>query len=429
MRISYDPNENNLGKSVGCGILIFLIGWMLLLAFNDQLGMATIIGIILILIGCIRSGFKKTSNRRGRSSKPRQSNKLEIRAQLREDTHEGISFDLYEFQLKGEITPKFITNPVAKISLFDVSDPRLPQPVYAHNEALQAKNSRAYEGVFNFETSLNSGATLSDWVSVIGVPEILLDLPYSGARKIRVDLKIYDKSDGSIKSLSQTHFEIVSKDKGYLEIFENESTAHAESLKLAMCIAASDGRFDHCEVEVIKRWGDKMVADLNSAQKNTKRDILNEALSYATDQIRLGRREQLEAEAARNLHAIGEKPFLYEAYELCLHVLKADGEAHPEELAQLSRISKQMGLDEAKVRLLSNTHLADVEVTITEDASSNEKILGITPDMSVDEIKRHLRKESKKYQSRSTHKDEKIRKQAKKMLDLIGDVRAQYSSQ
>ena len=158
----------------------------------------------------------------------------------------------------------------------------------------------------------------------------------------------------------------------------------------------------------------------------SRHEALNDALSEATREIRANRLSQLEADAIEVLRNKGEVRFLYDAYELCLNVLKADGEAHPEEMDQLTRISRKLGLDETKVRILTDRHLADVDFKPVGDASEDDQILGVTDDMSKEEIRKHLNKLNKKHQARLQHDKPEVRKKSKEWIERIAQARVRH---
>jgi hypothetical protein len=54
-----------------------------------------------------------------------------------------------------------------------------------------------------------------------------------------------------------------------------------------------------------------------------------------------------------------------------------------------------------------------------------DQLLGIRPDMPLDEVRAHLRREYQKWNARVTHADPAIREQADRMLELIARARAE----
>jgi tellurite resistance protein len=237
---------------------------------------------------------------------------------------------------------------------------------------------------------------------------------------------VSDESNGQLVASADTIWTTTVEGVGYLEMEDEASAAQAASLQLAMCMAAADGQVDDHEVAVIKEWGEKTVNALPAGRQSARRSILNDALQNATREIRSNRVLKLEEDSVEFLKAKGEVRFLYDAYELCLNVLKADGEAHPEEMGQLTRLARKLGLDEAKVRILTDRHLANVDFAQVEDESQDDHILGITSDMSKDQIRRHLNKLYQKHQARTQHDNPEVTSKAKEWLDRIARGRVRH---
>lgn len=83
-----------------------------------------------------------------------------------------------------------------------------------------------------------------------------------------------------------------------------------------------------------------------------------------------------------------------------------------------------MNLDKAKIQ-----SMIEKELPITmhsEDSSNNEQLIGITSDMSKSDILKHLRQEYTKWNSRITNSDPKVQEQAKKMIEIISELRTKY---
>ena len=95
-------------------------------------------------------------------------------------------------------------------------------------------------------------------------------------------------------------------------------------------------------------------------------------------------------------------------------------------MAELSNMARNLDLDEAKVRMLTDQHTADLQFAPVEGSNAEDQILGITPDMSTDEIRRHLNKLYKKHQARSIHNDPEKAGRAKEWLDRIAAARVRH---
>jgi hypothetical protein len=103
----------------------------------------------------------------------------------------------------------------------------------------------------------------------------------------------------------------------------------------------------------------------------------------------------------------------------------ADVEEVIGEMKILDRIARMLQVDPKTYRSLREQRIAKLS-DVGEVAGNLNTMLGITPDMSPEEVKRHLMAEYRKWNSRVSHSDEKIRARAKEMLLVIGEARAKY---
>ena len=78
--------------------------------------------------------------------------------------------------------------------------------------------------------------------------------------------------------------------------------------------------------------------------------------------------------------------------------------------------------------MLSDKHLLHVEISPMDDSSSADKMLGITEQMSKDEIRRHLNKLFRQYQGLQAHDKEETRRKAAEWLEMIAAARVRHLS-
>jgi len=419
-------NSDNSGCLIAAGVGAILFSFTL---FSDNGGaglVVLVIAIVLIVMGARGSGSGESTPPAIPSSSPLG---LQLMVSTTADRIENQPVKMLEFHIKGMFSAHHrIARPRFEFRMADVTDSlsAAGDPVLCVIDDLQDDDSTEFRFKQNFPDALNAGSGSMEWVRFVGVPVELLGFPQTGNRQIKVSLKVTDLANGQLIAAANAIWSTRVEGVGYLGMEEEESEAQAASLQLAMCIAAADGNVDDDEVAVIKNWGYKSVKALPEARRMSRHEALNDALSEATREIRASRLFQLEADAIEVLKNKGEPRFLYDAYELCLNVLKTDGEAHPQEMAQLTRISRKLGLDETKVRILTDRHLADVEFKPVGDASEDDQILGVTDDMSKEEIRKHLNKLNKKHQARLQHDNPEVRKKSKEWIDRISKARVRH---
>jgi tellurite resistance protein len=424
---------------IGIGVIIFS-----LVSFSNGSGIGGFLlllgGIVLVVMGYSNSGtatpVSQTSNQTlpsASSSVPSAANQRQSTLQLmvltKAEKTGGIPVNFLKFHTKGIFSNhQRIARPCFEFRLVDVTDTAVSEgaPVLCVIDDLQDEHSTEFRFRQILPQALDAGSGSFDWVELCSVPKELLVFPNKGNRSIKATLKVTDVGNGRLIATADTIWTTSVDGLGYLEMEDEESAAQAASLQLAMCIAAADGRVDDDEVAVIKEWGERTVNALPTARQPERRSILNNALSYATREIRANRMPMLESESIHLLNEKDEARFLYDAYELCLQVLKADGEAHPKEMAQLTRLGKKLGLNETKMRILTDRYLANVQFAPVEDESEDDDILGITNDMSKDEIRKHLNKLYQKHQARTQHDNPDVIAKSKEWLDRIARARVRH---
>ena len=106
--------------------------------------------------------------------------------------------------------------------------------------------------------------------------------------------------------------------------------------------------------------------------------------------------------------------------------MAADGIAAPEELEMLDQIASSLKLNNEELNKIRDTNLANLN-TKKMDTDSLEALLNIDTNQSKSEIRSHLRKEFKKWNSRiNTLESEQEKKKAQEMINLIGTARKKY---
>jgi hypothetical protein len=439
-----DKNDNS-GCLTAIGVVLILLA---LSMFGNGAGgggfVVLVVGIGLICVRSYKSGIENQANQASpqpkaqvqirlpppTASPPPTPLSLQLKVSTKTENIEGLSIALLHFHTKGVFSAhRHISRPCFEFRMADVTDAHNNIggiPILCVIDELQDDTSTVFRLQQKFPRALNAGDGSPDWVQFGSVPKDALVFPNTGNRKIKVILRVSDESSGQLITSADTVWTTLVEGTGYLEAEAEESKAQAAILQLAMCIAAADRVVDDDEVSVIKAWGERTVKALPETRQAQRRTTLNEALKIATDEIRALRVPQLEAAAIAVLKGIDEVRMFYDAYELCLHVVKADGEAHPEEMAQLTRVARKLDLDETKIRILTDRHLSDVEFPAAVDESEDDHYLGITGDMSRDEIRKHLNKLFDKHQARTTHDKPEVRTRAKEWLERIATARVRH---
>ena len=107
--------------------------------------------------------------------------------------------------------------------------------------------------------------------------------------------------------------------------------------------------------------------------------------------------------------------------------MAADGEADKEELKQIEKISKLIGIDYNEISKMKDQRLIKLDPS-TASAEGLEEKLGIDPSWNKAKIKKHIISLYGKWNGRLNSLPEGVeRENAQKMLDLIAEARKKYS--
>jgi tellurite resistance protein len=211
---------------------------------------------------------------------------------------------------------------------------------------------------------------------------------------------------------------------GFRESQENKIKIQGWTVQLAIGLAMADGSLARSEGNKIKKWMKEMINEANETDKNKTKVALNKALEIGSVKANEGKTninylcKKIDENAS-----MADK---YDALELCLDVMSADGKADENELQYIEKISKNIGIDYNEITKLKERRMLDLELPSAEEADV-DKTLGINPSWTKEEKKKHVMSLYRKYNGRiNSAKDEQQKKNAQTMLDLCGRAMKKY---
>ena len=130
---------------------------------------------------------------------------------------------------------------------------------------------------------------------------------------------------------------------------------------------------------------------------------------------------------------VASKNLKYEAIELCLEVLSADGIAEEAELNMLRGLSTKLNLNFDEVQKLKDKIFMTTNIDITlpsgNQAASDESFVGMDPNLSKPDALAFISKEYRKWNSRlNTLNAGNQRDHAQKMLDTLAKLRKKHEA-
>jgi tellurite resistance protein len=342
-----------------------------------------------------------------------------------------------DVQIKGLIPIHSVTNIGFIISVFDETDGEL-EPVISVLDSFQEVDSVVYQTRIEVgELRPNQG--LVEWVSVGTVIPELIEPPYKGDRNlvvlvrmvdwddppaIRQGFTVTDREEDKVICNQRLRFSHVFKNKGYQEASEDREEATSICLKIGVAVAMADGSLDDSEGEALKQWVIKTIEHHGKEKQTALKKLYNDAMRDAY--IKARESELTLSDLTYRLNEIGDKTTKYEAIELCMEVMAADGVADAAELNIIRKIAESLDLDLDEVETLRDQKIIGLNANVTDHASI-EEMLHIDPDLSADQIKKKLRSEFQKWNNRlNTLPEGEERQNAQLMLERIAEARKKY---
>ncbi|VGO23135.1 TerB family tellurite resistance protein [Pontiella sulfatireligans] len=377
-----------------------------------------ILGIIAIIVvfGFIRAGLGAVGNlATGKTASG--DIPFKVRATKSTETFEGSQYEVIKVEMKGGITAPF-QGYAATLSLtaMDVTGGK-KEPIVCTLDALQLGDTPVLAFISDFPLPYQANV-LQNWIDVVSIPIDTLVFPRKGMRTVKflVDIKGTNAS-----STCTTTYDF--KDAGYMEARENREKLEVYTVQLAFAVSSADGEVHQDEAHIIREWIRKRVEMSSDAE--AAKDRLNNTIKQELESFKCGKLRDVK-DVCKLMLDVASVADRYDALELCLKVAQADGVAEEDELRMVNQLADLLGVDQDRFRAMRDKHFAAV-IQNQSGVLNVDELLGITSDMSEREIKKHLRQEFQKWNQLAAHKDAAKREQAKEMLDLIGQKRAELS--
>jgi len=382
------------------------------------MGWLIVIGIIVWVVIANANGGSSSSPSSGYGSN--SSGEFRIRVREEDELFGETMIRVFIVEMRGSIiAPHDGYTATTELFVADVTTGE-KSPIISSIDLLQAEDSVA----LGFKTSQKipyQMSSINNWISLVKIPVDTLTFPRSGTRKLEFFVHV-----GGTSASSKTTATYTCSEPGYLDARDNRKKFEAKAVELAFSVSASDGDVDRAEAAIIKSWIKKRVAMASDSDAEVVKEKLNQSITNAYETFHDGGTHDVH-NICETLKAVATTAERYEALELCLQVAKADGVAEQDELEMLETLAESLDIDKDKYRAMRDKHLTpdmhDLDIT------DIDQLLGLHSNMSLSEKKKHLREEFKKWNQLSEHKDAEKREQAKEMLVLIGQKRAELKNE
>ncbi len=308
-----------------------------------------------------------------------------------------------------------------KTTLSDVTDNKGQTPLPVPARPKQGPINRAVS--FTYQTEIGKlcqrHTVLEDWMTVAQISPEWLVLPRQGHRELRFNVAIISRSTGQELATGSCVGAFENLEIGYLDVDDNIQRAKTLAVGLAFSVGAANNALREPETNVIYGW---VRTNFGSGDASEGARLeLEQALRKTAGFFLKGGRLNLE-EICKEIVEIAPMVGRLDIMDLCLRVAGAKGQVTTTDIGLLKDLAQWLRIDRTRLRAMVEKTLP-VSMHQSEDA---EMILGVTTEMSKDEVRHQLNREYAKWSSRVISSDPAIRKQADQMLNLIANARTQY---
>ena len=314
----------------------------------------------------------------------------------------------------------------------DLGDDEFGLPILSAHPSFSEPGSRVFTISAVYDTSPDT--YFPDWFSFIYIPKELLLTPKKGRRRLKFNFTACDTATnvthgahddlGTIHYNASDFYNLTTKEIGYMEELANKSKVEDLTIKLAMCMAATDGHLDQKELNVIKNWAKSLTLELDEDKADEKKKHFSSFIKKTYTEAK--NKKVSISKLVSEFNDKASKGQKYLAIELMLNVASSDDKLAAEEEKFINKIAKTTGIDLKTFKEMKNKIVAKVgSLDLSEKPS--EESFGISDDMDDKEKCKILRKEYTKWNSQTTQKDPKRKKRAKEMVKIIAGLRKQYN--
>lgn len=210
---------------------------------------------------------------------------------------------------------------------------------------------------------------------------------------------------GIIGFVAGTIYDDISSNKVVLATERPHTTAGDFSVSLLILAGAvmkADGKVLKSELDFVKRF---FTLQFGKQQADEQVLFLREVLNQ----------EYSLRDVCFQIHHYMEKPARLQLLHFLFGVSMADGQVHPSELAVISEIANYLGINAADFESL--------RAMFVKDTGSSYKILEITPDATIEEVKKAYRKMAVKYHpDKVSQLGEDVQKAAKEKFQQLNNA-------
>jgi hypothetical protein len=280
------------------------------------------------------------------------------------------------------------------------------------------------------------GFAYNEWTPMFRFPVHLVVPPYRGKRKIKFIVsatKINAKfENGLIKKKKdlyfdlETIFELNFEEPGYLDAEQYEGDINEKIVQLGMAVAYSEKKINTAGIEAIKSWINTEIIWKNYFEDSTDQKIKYSFLLKNTLELLKNNKLSL-SEIVKEINYKSSVSKRYDAMNLLLNIAGSDDRLSKEEDKLLNNTARALELDLSRFQQMKTSTIANIETIEESDEDSEETIFNFSKDMTDADKCKKLREEYTRWNRQTNNSNEKIRNQARKMVELTANLRKKYN--
>jgi uncharacterized tellurite resistance protein B-like protein len=377
------------------------------------------IGFIVFEVFGVGKDAAKSSNSSSSSSSYFNTSKVNS-LQIKAEKNKIEEWDVLQVFVKGTVKlPNYYSNVFAfRLNITDITDG--DDFVICSLKEFQYDDAPIFLYVSKSIPVNFQNVEWKDWASVIAVPIDSLVFPYKGFRKLKFKIEILTAQNSSLQVVKE--IEVVKNftinNTGYKEKSENKIKYKKHLVELLLEVANIDGKIESTELRSIENSIANKLATNEEEKENlikVYKEKKNKMQRYTGDgTTRINN-------ICKKLLEVTEKSDINQVMEMVLDVVVGDGVLDKNEEEIIETISNKLKFDVDQFRKIKQRM---IPVNILSDEQKSNNSLIIDPLWTIDEKKKYLRGEYKKWNSLTASNDKSTREQAKNMLILIATERS-----
>jgi hypothetical protein len=280
------------------------------------------------------------------------------------------------------------------------------------------------------------GLAYNDWTPMFRFPKSLVIPPSRGQRILKFVVcasKLKSKFDqGIIKNKKDLYFETTTtfnlnyEQPGYLESEIYESALNEKIVQLGMAVAYSEKKINTSGVEAIKSWINTEILWKNYFTDETEEKIKYSFLLKNTHEL-LKKNKLSLSEIVKEINFKSNISRRYDAMNLLLNIAGSDDRLSKEEDKLLNNTARALELDLDRFQQMKTSTIANIDTIDESDEDNEDTIFNFSKDMTDADKCKKLREEYTRWNRQTNNSNEKIRNQARKMVELTANLRKKYN--